>query len=213
MPQQERSHQACTDPQRRPLELEVDQSDRQWPVPQIDGVRARTQPLREPAAGPRRALPPRQQNQSRAQRGQQRGTTRPACAGIDQHDGRDDEGDPQRLEQGRAATRRAQPPSQQKHETAEQQFPGAGLQQEEGLTRLAGAQHLTKDKGCQQHQDMRAEQRPSPRQQLDKHEQNQRINQVELPFDRQRPGMQQPLFMGGDIEVAGFSEITQVRAE
>ena len=46
-----------------------------------------------------------------------------------------------------------------------------------------------------------------------KRQQRQRIQQVELPFDGQRPGMQQPFLMGRRIEIAGLGQILQVRGK
>src|SRR5690606_46859 len=89
-------------------------------------------------------------------------------------------------------------------QTTSQHFPGAGMQQ---IERAAGIAWAQDDAQCKRRQE-------KPQNGMaqyftiwpkfpDRH-QNDGEQQVELPLNRERPGVQEPFFMGGGIKIPGL---------
>ncbi|MNP05708.1 hypothetical protein D3C76_976660 [compost metagenome] len=216
MAEQQRQGDAAGDPGHLAEMVEIGQADDHRPVPQVDGIGAVAEPLREPAGSPARIAAMRQQHQRRPRDREQRPPARPGHLRGEAQDRRQDHRQPQPGQPLRQQPGQPHDTGQKEHQRPGEQFPRARLPGEEGPRRLPVGQIGEMDAPAQrggEHQAQPDDYRAVVRRHLPERPQHHRQEQVELPFDRQRPGVQQPLLMGTGVEVARFVQIAQVRGE
>ena len=186
-------------------------------MPEVDGVRPPAQALQHRVAqhavvgiGPQdhRRAEHRQHEPGPCTHGAHPRSSDQECA--DQHQRQAEMADPCSPE---PASRRLR---EQRHQCAGQQFPHACGQQEEAALCGATRQPQVPRQGQQHHQRHASHGNrlaACPRRPAREHDQQQRVEQVELPLHRERPGVQQPQRIARMRDVAAVREEVVVRDE